>query len=315
VLQLSGDPREPWPRELLDSDLGWPMMRWAQRITPSMLKPTTEVLATASPVSLAGGAATDDVNPLVMSMRYGAGRVVYVATDETWRYRYCRGEVLTERFWIPLIRLLARESLGRSGQPATLSASPRQVQMSQQVQITARLLDQGLIEKRPALIMVRLVQIETSGESKAGGRAIDLMLRPERREGDSPDTREANGGGASIFSTAWTAAEPGMYSIEAADPLLAGRDIKARVEVAAPDDELRFPQTDHPALAAIAAASGGMVLSADRLRELPSLLPNRELRILGTPDIETLWDKPVMWITLMLLLTIEWIGRRFIKLS
>jgi hypothetical protein len=35
----------------------------------------------------------------------------------------------------------------------------------------------------------------------------------------------------------------------------------------------------------------------------------------GTPQIETLWDKPIMWIVLMLLTAFEWIGRRLIKLS
>jgi hypothetical protein len=57
------------------------------------------------------------------------------------------------------------------------------------------------------------------------------------------------------------------------------------------------------------------MLEPSQLAELPSLLPNRELRLLGTPDIETLWDKPAVWIFLMLLLTLEWAGRRVIKLS
>jgi hypothetical protein len=65
----------------------------------------------------------------------------------------------------------------------------------------------------------------------------------------------------------------------------------------------------------IAAETGGRVLDAAALRDLSSLLPNREVRTLGTPDIETLWDKPIVFIVLLTLLALEWIGRRLIKLA
>ncbi len=301
VLRLSDDPANPWPGELLSGDLGWPMMRWAQRITPSMLKPTAEVLATATPASDASAA---DAFPLVMSMRYGAGRVIYVATDETWRYRYCRGEVLTERFWIPMVRLLARESLGRAGLPAVIAAAPEQVQVGRPVRLAVRLLDQSLIERRPDALRVRLLRQGEGGV--ASGRAVEVTLSPE-----SAEQSEA----AVSYAASWVASEPGRYVIEPADALLAGLDIATRLEVIAPDDELRFPQADHASLEAIASETGGRVLDAAALRDLSSLLPNREIRVLGTPDIETLWDKPIVFILLLALLAIEWIGRRLIKLA
>lgn len=301
VLRLSEDPANPWPGELLSGDLGWPMMRWAQRITPSMLKPTAEVLATATP---AGGGSAAEAFPLVMSMRYGAGRVVYVATDETWRYRYCRGEVLTERFWIPMVRLLARESLGRAGRPAVIAASPEQVQVGRPVRVSVRLLDQSLIERRPANLRVRLIRLDEAGV--ASGRTVEVMLAPE----------EAEQSEASVsYAASWVASEPGRYSIVSADALLVGLDIATRLEVVAPDDELRFPQADHAALETIATETGGRVLDAAALKDLSSLLPNREVRTLGTPDIETLWDKPIVFALLLTLLAIEWVGRRLIKLA
>jgi hypothetical protein len=113
----------------------------------------------------------------------------------------------------------------------------------------------------------------------------------------------------------WVAGEPGPYHVEPADPLLTGLDLRARVEVTLPEDELRLPQTDHATLAALSTTTGGKVLEPAELAQLPTLLPNRELHLLGTPDIETLWDKPIVWITLITLLTLEWAGRRLIKLS
>jgi len=61
--------------------------------------------------------------------------------------------------------------------------------------------------------------------------------------------------------------------------------------------------------------TGGSVVQPDQLPSLGELLPNRQLRLLGTPDVETLWDKPIVWVLLISLLMAEWVGRRIIKLS
>jgi hypothetical protein len=297
VLRLGETPDRPWPDELAEPSLGWPLLRWAQRIDPGSLKPTAEVLALAQPDANAPEGPSPA--PLVMTMRYGAGRVVYVATDETWRLRYGRGETFPERFWLPVLRLLARESLGRTGKPAILSVSPERALAGQQVQVTLRLVDQTLIERRPAGVTVRLIP---QGQP---GRAIEVTLRPT---GDEE-------GATAVLSASWNAQEPGVYRVEGADALLAGLDLAARLEVSLPDDELRSPQTDHELLATLAQATGGTVLRPEQVPDLAGLLPNRQLRILGTPDVETLWDKPVAGVLLIVLLTLEWAGRRIIKLA
>lgn len=295
LLALGETASDGWPQELSDPNMGWSVLRWAQRISPSLLKPAAEALAIAVPPA---GAA--DATPLVVTMRYGAGRVVYVATDETWRWRYGRGETLPERFWLPLIRFLARDSLARSGKPALLEASPERGLLDQPVRVSLRLLDQSLIEARTAgaPVSARATR-ERAGD---GSAQTPIVLKLAR---DSADT----------FSTTFLAAEPGEYRIELTDSLLAGLDLSARVDIAAPDDELRRPQTDHGALGALADATGGRVLPPDRLGDVAGLLPNRELRILGTPEVQTLWDRAVVLVFVMFLLTVEWLGRKWLSLA
>jgi hypothetical protein len=87
------------------------------------------------------------------------------------------------------------------------------------------------------------------------------------------------------------------------------------VEITAPDDEMREPQADHASLAELAESTGGQVIAPSWLSTVADALPNRELRILGLPEIETLWDKPIAWLVLMILLVAEWVGRRVIRLS
>jgi hypothetical protein len=300
ILRMGEHPNEPWPSVLSSPDVGWSMLHYAQRIDPSRVKPTAEVLALARPVR--GSFA--DAMPLLLTMRYGAGRVAYVGTDETWRYRYARGETLPERFWIPLIRLLARESLSRSGHPAILTVAPNLAEEGQPVQISIRLIDQALLEQRADTLTVTAKPLRPDS---AGTRAIELTLLPTERNDE--------GLGGSLYTVTWVPPEAGEYVVESTGAMLVGMDLVAHVEITAPGDELRTPQADHALLDELALETNGKRLARDDLEQLSELLPNRELRLVGTPEIETLWDKWPTWVVIMLLTTLEWAGRRLIKLA
>lgn len=308
ILRLGDGPDDPWPARLRDPSAGWSLLRAAQRITPDQVKPGAEVLATFSPVSRLGDPAA--ATPAVLSMRYGAGRVLYVATDETWRWRYARGEILSERFWLPLIRLQGRESLSRASRPATIEAFPRRGVVGQPVRLVVTLLDQSLIDRAPAGLTLRARR--QSGEDAP----VPLTLAPE----DGPRAGGPGGGvvgsrGARSFATSWTPTEPGTYRVEAADAFLSSVGLSATVEVGLADDELRHPDADHPMLARLSEQTGGKVLAASQVSALPDLLPRRERRIVGTPDVEALWDKPFVLALLVMLLTLEWVVRRLIHLT
>lgn len=296
LMRLSTDALASWPSELSDPQSGWSSLRWAQRIDPARLKPTAEVLALARPEASGAG----EPSALVISMRYGAGRVVYVATDEIWRWRYGRGEVLYERFWLPIMRFLARDSIARTGKSVLLEASPQRAIVDQPIRVSARIADEAALAGRDAAagIDVRITSRRSTGSESPQGARLKL----------------SNDGRAS-FSATWLPAEPGTYSIELDDALLASGSAAVEVDVATRDDEMRFPHADHGALAALAAVSGGASLEPDKLAEVVPLLPNRQIRILGTPEIETLWDRPVVLALFVFLLAWEWFGRRWLQLS
>lgn len=294
---------QAWPAALTNPALGWPKLQWSQVIDARTLKPAAEVLANARAVP--SDTPSPTTTPLVMTMRYGSGRCVYVGTDETWRYRYGRGETLTERFWIPIVRLLARGSLGRSGKPALLEASPERALVNQPVRVVVRLLDQSLLDQRPVSMRVSIAPRDKApGEDTAKEQ---LVLQPE--------SGSTEPGAVATYAGLWVPSGPGTFEVTPSEPMLAGLGLSARVQAQVPEDELRRPQTDHPALAQLAEATGGKVVQPDALASLAELLPNREVRLMGTPQVETLWDKPLALTVLVLLLVLEWIGRRLIKLS
>jgi len=303
---------EGWPAVLADPNIPWARLQFAQRIDPASLKPAAEVLATFIPSDGPSGTLTDTASPAVLTMRYGAGRVMYIATDEIWRWRYARGETLPERFWLPLIRLQGRESLARAARAAALDVSPRRPQVDQPVSIAVRLQDQSLVDAAPARLSARIRPLD---DPRAQSPA-ELTLLPESQG----DARMGGGGGRKpltrSFITSWTPVEPGKYRVEISDAFLAQAALSADLEVTIPDDELRHPETDHPLLARLVAqgGAGSATLAPDQLARLEKL-PRRDVHIAGTPDTQTLWDRPIVLALLLALLSFEWAGRRLIKLS
>jgi hypothetical protein len=233
-------------------------------------------------------------------MRFGAGRIVYVATDEIWRWRYGRGEVFYERFWLPLLRFLARDSISRTGKGMVLEATPQRAVVEQPVRISARVADESLISGR---LSPEGIDVRVTRESAAGAAVL-----PPRRLKLSPE-RHAS------FAATWIPEDPGPYRIELEDPVLAAASGAAAVEVRTRDDEMRFPQSDHAALKSLAERTGGALLPPDSLSRLEELIPNRQVRILGAPEIETLWDRPVVLVLFVFLLAVEWFGRRWLHLA
>ncbi len=308
LLELSDSEGGGWPERLSDPATGWSRLQWAQRIDPASLKPTAEVLAVASSESLMSGpglaAAMEEATPLVISMRYGAGRVVYVATDEIWRWRYARGEELPERFWLPLMRLQGRESLARSGQSALLEVTPRRAVVDQPIRIAVTVLDQALAELQLPAVRVAVRRADASEEASA---PIMLRLTPE----DSGATRTIS----QTYATTWMTSEAGTFVVEAREPTLASLGLSAALEVMLPDDELRSPEADHALLVRLAEQTEGQVLTSETLATLPDLLPNREVRIVGTPTVETLWDHWVSLVLLVGLASMEWVVRKLIQLA
>lgn len=284
-----------WPAMLSDPETGWSRLWWAQRIEPDAVKPGAVVLAGLTPEGLWRLGGGGESWPGVLMMRFGAGTSVYVATDEIWRWRYGRGEDLSERFWVPLMRQLGRASLERGGRRALLRVTPEEATVGQGVRVVVELLDQGLIDAKPGSVGVKIVG--TDGV----GRALRL-------------TGEADGRGR-FFSGVWTPSEAGRFVVRVEDGLLGSVGGERVVRVGWADDELRRPETDFGLLASLSEGSGGRVLEASGLDALEGLLPNREVKIAGEPEIVTLWDRGVVLVVLLVLFGIEWVGRRLVRLA
>lgn len=283
VLRIADDPKEPFPAELRDSASQWAMLEWAQRISPSALKPTAEVLA-ESVQQVEGSPA-----PLVVTMRYGAGTVLYVATDEIWRWRNGRGETYPERFWVQLLRSLARPSLGVGREEVSVAVEPGRAFVGDAVRVEVEL---------PSGQVPPTVALEAVPED-ARSAAVDIEARP---------------GSGSTLVASWVPESPGRWRIRPRDPSLAAKaGSGAVVEVGRSDRELRDAESDWPLLRALARETGGTVEGPDGLDALVRAIPNRSIRT-ERPIRDELWNSPAALMAMVLLLTAEWVVRRSARL-
>jgi hypothetical protein len=284
------DPADPtgWASELSEASTGWSKLRSVQTIDPEQIKPTTEVLATGT--SLDG-----ETRPVLLSMRFGAGQVLYSAMDDVWRWRFGRGELLTERWWIGLVRMLARQALDTSGKSMELSIRPDEI-----IPGTAVRIQLSVIDERLASALSDNISLEIQDEEEQASIELEL-LRSD---------------GSAEWSVDWFPDRIGKYQLKVMDPMLLAESRSmgpTSVDVIRPDDEFRNPDADHQLLTDLAESTGGAVLDLDSLDSLPAVLPNREV-LVENPIIIPIWNTGVVFFLMLGFLTAEWIGRRLIRM-
>ena len=289
VLVLDPTTKDGWIDELSDPDTGWSALHSLQIIDEEQLKPASEVLAVAIDES-------SREHPSLLSMRYGAGQVIYSAVDDVWRWRFGRGEELTDRWWIGLIRLLARQSLDIGGRVADLTVSPRRLVPGRTSDITLEVFDQ-----RMAGAVDDVVAIEITSSDGEVVHTADLVK--------NPDTL--------VWKSNWVPDRVGRFEIRVDHPLLSGiPDLNRdnRFDVVRPDDEFRVLDADHELLDRIASESGGASVPVDSIDRILNLLPNRDV-LIENPIVVPIWNSGSFLFLLIALLTTEWVGRRLIRLT
>ncbi|MSR18224.1 MAG: hypothetical protein EXS00_03485 [Phycisphaerales bacterium] len=287
ALRLS-DTHDPyWPTTLLPGGAPWAQLSWVQQIDSGNLKPTVEVLVDSE----IGSAQS---SPVVTTMRYGAGHSIYVATDETWRWRNGIGESLQERFWISLIRLLARPTVEGGSAPVRLEASPSRVSVG-----SATLLRLEVLDSKSSLSGLASVEVD--------------VVDPSGVAAQERVTLDLEGVGANAFVGSWTPTIEGKRQVTFEAPS-EGVKTTVRVEVLRMDEEMAHPESDHALLRMIAQETNGAALTPDTLAQLADMLPNRSV-VIERMKHDRIWSSPLALILLLGLLGIEWTGRRWARLD
>jgi hypothetical protein len=227
--------------------------------------------------------------PLLVTRTYGAGKVLYMATDGAWRWRKGVEDKYHYRFWGQVVRWMAyRRNMAR-GERMSLSFAPEQPQLGQTIALDARV-------------------AEPSGEPLSRGEVTARITAPS---GGVETVRFAPPGGDGewgVFAATFTPTEPGAHEL-----VLACREtgdtLEASVFVQGSAEEGIGKAARPEVLAEIAQVTRGRVVRPDEIAGLVESLaalpdPPPAVRRLQ------LWSHPLVAAGLVTLLGLFWIGRK-----
>lgn len=283
-----------WPSNL-------PPFRWAQDL--GTLRPGARTLAHATGMV---SPATGDLSPLVVLYRFGGGEVIYVGTDETFRWRKVGGEVYFEQFWIQLMRKLGRTRLQQADDRARFVVSPPAVDLGATQLVELIIEDPALIRSAPQQVRVEVLARGVTDE-EALTPVGEIELRPAGFQGD------LDSGARATYQANWRSDLPGRFVLRVTEPLLEAIELEAPAEVRDPAQELARAATDHDRLIRLARGTGGAVIGLNNLAKLETLLPDRS-RELTSETRQPLTNTLLALLVLLSLLTLEWGLRRGLKL-
>jgi uncharacterized membrane protein len=258
--------------------------------------------------------------PLLVLGRFGAGRTLFSAVDDSWRWRYYTGESIFDTYWVQQLRHLARSR--KIGQRRFNFTTDRDTYtLGEPVRLELNVLDPVLAQQLPADIHVqvvdesgqavrreRLERQETPPDTYAASFTADRVGRYAIR---LPALGGGGGGGAAAPTTG--PAAPTTAPAGAAGGAAEDAPLDLPIEVIVPRLELVKPAVDMALLRQVAArderTGQPIVLDLAGAARLPELIPSaaRTIPIL-TP--EPLWDAPLAFLIFIVLLTAEWVLRK-----
>lgn len=247
------------------------------------IKPTARVLAeTSAPEGVDSLAA-----PVFVVHFVPPGKVLWHATDETYRWRYRLGDALYARYWIQAIRYLSRAKLlGDKG--VELTTDKMDYDANQAVQIQARFFDERLIPEADDGVEV---VIEGNGQRKR----VTLERNPLHR---------------SIFEGSGGRFLVGNYEVLLSRPLLGKNPLAASFSVVAPIGEMTRTIMDQSQLRQAARRSRGKYFTVENMTEAFDALPDGVRIPVATLPPIPLWNNWRIFLVLFFLLLAEWLLRK-----
>jgi hypothetical protein len=289
LLRIDDASKNPNPSSLT----GLPGLYWVQDI--GELKRSVEVLAEAH-------LNAQEQVPLLTLMRHGAGRILYLATDEIWRWRYGRGAGPTQEFWIPLVQYLGWARGRQNDQQAWMNISARRAEVDQTLVVTVQLRDGFDLQRDLDRLRIVVKRANDPAQSVVETFEVNSRQRDDLQLGQGR-----------TYTAQWRPRHSGKFILQLDEPTLADVDVRQSVLVEHSDAETRYATVDHKRLEDLAKETGGKLVPLDNLGSLAGLLPPDPEQVTISIS-QTLWDCPLTLILFGLLLTLEWIGRKLIKL-
>ena len=226
--------------------------------------------------------------PLLLYHFVGAGKGMFHAFDDTWRWRFRAGDKYFGRFWVQTVRFLARSKLVGQHQ-AEVQTDRKRYQRGQPIQLRVRFPNPGLAPTSGDIT----VQVEKRGQ---GPRKLALKLAP---------------GTKNVFEGALPQAAEGDYEVRLLPPpVLEGPIATTSFRVDAPINEFEKIEMNEPELIRAAESTNGKFYTPQDAGSLLKDLPKPSKVPLDTDPPIPLWNTWPLLTVFLLLITAEWVFRK-----
>lgn len=262
---------------------------WYSRVEIRQLKPGALVLAEQKPRGLG-----EPAWPLIVLQRAGAGKVLFHASDETWRWRYRAGDKYFGAYWVQAIRYLSRGRLIGTDRRAELYTDRQFYDRGQPVTLRVRFLDERAIPADGSPVTVELDGANSARQS--------LQLTPVPQA-------------PSLFEVTLQSLSEDSYHGFISRPTFQEAPPSTDFRVVSSQRELAQPQLDRSDLEMSAKLSGGRYFPWSEAANLPRSLPAADNVLMQDERQLPLWNRPEVLALLAAVLTIEWSLRKRWKLA
>jgi hypothetical protein len=289
-MQLGGDPAE--------NVKAWSNLRllpWYRGV--AQLRPQSYALA-EHPTDTCHDGTTPQ--PLIAIRQYGAGEVVYLGFNETWRMRRLYGERYYRQFWSQLIyRLGMSHALGKKKR-FVVRTDRQQYRVEDKVTLTVEAYDEDYEPLGEGDLLAQSLPAEWTAPGADG-------LPEPARDLSVPFLRQG------IFEAQIPVYRAGQYSIRVQDPVTAEYS-EVRFDVTELSAERRNAVRNESLQKALAAETRGKSYDLSTAGRLVDDLHDEPLVERYTRS-QPLWSSPLWFIALVGLMLGEWFWRKMIRLA
>jgi len=290
MLQLAAEPDESRRRWA-----GLPRLPW---VLAGKAKPGATALATAG---------SDPAAVVLAAQPYGLGKVLWVGTDGTWRWRHRVGDAYHHRFWGQVVRWAAGGKLAAGNAFVRFGPIKPRAGEGEPVRIQAR-----VSEGVPGVAPSSLIAARVFRAGPTPGEAVAVV--PLRSVPGQPRTFEGVAPNLPLGSYTVRLDAPGLTEALQLSPPPPTPAPKASIEIVARDSPERVElAASRDALDRLATATGGTLLHDFEADQLPSLLRARN-RTTSRTEETPLWDSPAALLLFFGVVTVEWVARKRVGL-
>jgi uncharacterized membrane protein len=226
--------------------------------------------------------------PMLITENYGRGRTAVLATSGTWRWQMSMplGDTSHDMFWQQLLRWLVSDTPGR-----VVASTPNQTLFDDgHIRLFADVRDVDYVPSPDARVEAHIIGPDGITDM------VDMTPVP-----DTPDSFQAD----------WTAEKAGSYVAEVTAQKgneQLGHDVLSFRRMDGVAENFHTEQ-NRDLLERLSAQTGGRYWRPEELSKLADQIPYSEGGI-TMRETKELWDLPVVFLTIILLRSAEWLLRR-----